>query len=90
MLSEKLKTPLFTNVIIRVKKTKALAHIGDEELWKEIKDAFIVNPNYNALPKQLLLIDDVITTGATLTACSLAFEKNSLIKLSIAALACRL
>jgi len=32
----------------------------------------------------------VITTGATLTACSLAFEKNSSRKLSIAALACRL
>ena len=90
LLSEKLKIPLFTDVLIRVKKTKALAHIGDKERWKEIKDAFIVNPTYNALPKQLLLIDDVITTGATLTACSLAFEKNSSIKLSIAALACRL
>ena len=90
VIAQKLKIPFYADGLIRLKKTKALAHIGDEDRWNEIKDAFVINSSYKRLPNHLLLVDDVITTGATLSACADALKKNSSLKLSIAALACRL
>jgi ComF family protein len=89
-LSKKTKLPLLSEVLIRVKNTTALAQLGETERELEVRNAFELNFKYKDQPMHLLLVDDVLTTGATLAACASALLKNSKIKISIAVLACRL
>jgi len=89
-LSEKLKVPLVKETLIRVKRTQSLAQIGYDERWREVDQAFEFNKPLPKEMKHILLVDDVITTGATLTACANALLKKNPLKLSIVSLACRL
>jgi len=89
-LSKKLKAPLVEKTLIRVKKTQSLAHIGYDKRWREVDQAFDVCQSLPLEMKHILLVDDVITTGATLTACANALLKKNPLKLSIVSLACRL
>jgi len=76
--------------LIRVKRTQSLAQIGYDERWREVDQAFEFNKPLPKEMKHVLLVDDVITTGATLTACARALLKKNPLKLSIVSLACRL
>jgi len=57
------------------------------ERWKNVREIFyLTNVNFFE-NKHILLIDDVITTGATLEACALQLLQTKNIKISIATMA---
>jgi predicted amidophosphoribosyltransferase len=57
--------------------------------WKNIESAFQVKES-NALKGQhILLVDDVVTTGATLEACAQTLLQIPSVKISIATIAFR-
>lgn len=89
-LAKQLQIPLVNKSLKRVKKTKPLAKINHDARWKEVDEAFTIKQPLPKSFEHLLLVDDVITTGATLNACARTLLKNSQIKLSIVSLACRL
>jgi len=57
------KSFVFSEILIRTKKTKQQAKLKREDRMENIKDAFAVKNNP---PERVVLIDDVFTTGATL------------------------
>ena len=57
------------------------------ERWTNVDGTFEVQNEQNIIGKHVLLIDDVITTGATLEACSNTILSIENTKLSIAVLA---
>lgn len=56
--------------------------------WLNVAEDFKVNKEKDLKNKNILLVDDVITTGSTLVACGQALNKYKNIKLSIVSLAC--
>lgn len=72
------------NVLIKINNTKTQAFKNRADRWMTIQDSFEVK-NYEQLDNaHILLVDDIITTGATLEACANALKKIPNIKISIA------
>ena len=62
---EKLGLNLLTNVT-RVKDTPSQTNLGQKERAENVKDAFKIEDSTSVKGKNILIIDDVYTTGATI------------------------
>ena len=54
-----------SNALKKVRKTRLQAKLGRDERWGNIKDAFTVESSDNIRGRAILLVDDIVTTGAT-------------------------
>jgi ComF family protein len=61
-------------VLIRARETRSQVGLSPLERQENIAGAFLADPAL-AAGKAILLVDDVVTTGATLAACSEALVK---------------
>jgi len=61
--------PMKTQALFRNKETKSQVGLSREERSENVSGAFIVD-NSNLIGKNIILIDDVTTTGSTLEACA--------------------
>ena len=79
--------PVFTSGMVREKNTETQTHKSAFERWENVDGIFRVTiPEYFS-GKHILIIDDVLTTGATIVACASAFDKVEDIRISILTLA---
>lgn len=72
-LSEELKIPVI-NVLSRKRKTMSQALLTKSERFKNVDQAFKATESLEG--KTVLLVDDVVTTGATLLACKFALDQQ--------------
>ena len=85
-IAEHLKIPVFDKVILRPQHTETQTKKGRVERWKNIEGKFILKDSKAISNKHVLLVDDVVTTGATLEACGIELLKAENTRLSIATL----
>jgi len=64
-ISEKINTPVNPGLLTKDKPTKLQANLGREERWRNIQSAFRVADFAAIDGKSILLVDDIVTTGAT-------------------------
>ncbi len=83
-ISDILNVPFITNVLIKRSVTDTQTLKRRFERWKNVNEIFHLTDITIFEHKHILLIDDVITTGATLEACALELSKTKDIKISIA------
>lgn len=81
-----MKVPVIENAVIRPQHTETQTKKGRIERWKNMEGKFILHDQEAIKNKHLLLVDDIVTTGATLEACGLELLKANNVKLSIASL----
>ena len=86
-LSESLSIDNFSSLIVRNKATETQTKKNRLERWQNVESIFSVKEPEKLKNKHLLLVDDVITTGATLESCANAIRKQSDCLLSIASIA---
>lgn len=65
------------DVLERLRDTGTQTHLDADERRKNVRGAFIVKPGFKADPfKRYVLIDDVFTTGSTLSECARALRRR--------------
>lgn len=83
-ISSALQVPVLDKQLIRTRNTESQTQKSRSERIENMRDAFCVTDAASVEQKHILLIDDVLTTGATLEACALALADVPGIKISIA------
>jgi ComF family protein len=86
-LAEAMELPLSVNNLIRQSNSSTQTKKNRFQRWENVSEIFAVVEPEKFQGKHLLLIDDVITTGATLEACYQALAKSGNIRLSMASIA---
>ncbi len=81
------KIPVIENAVSRSVFTNTQTHKNRISRWQNMEGVFAVKDETLLRNKHILLVDDVITTGATLEACGTEILKVKGTKLSIATVA---
>jgi ComF family protein len=79
--------PVLTGAIARTKHTSTQTKQTRAERWDNMENAFTIKDPTSINGKHLLIIDDVITTGATIEACGKTLLTIKDVRVSVAAAA---
>jgi len=86
-LARKLRLPHEAALLMRTRARPDKQVLSLEERWESVRGAFATRPGIQVDNLRVLLVDDVLTTGATLDACSRALREagaKSVIGLTVA------
>lgn len=68
-IAESMRVPVLKEIIIRSEATASQTRKGRVERWQNMEGRFVMSNKKDIAGRHLLLVDDVVTTGATLEAC---------------------
>jgi len=71
-LAKRLKLPVENALLVRTKPRPDKRVLSTKERWESVRGAFATQPGSRVDNQRVLLVDDVMTTGATLDACARA------------------
>jgi ComF family protein len=86
-MQDSLGIPVSVNNLIRLSYTSSQTKKARYNRWENVKGVFKVKDAAEFAGKHLILVDDVLTTGATLEACAHPLLEIPNIKVSVATLA---
>lgn len=86
-LAEKLHAAVNTEVLLKISATNSQTRKNRWQRWKNMEELFVVNQPEKLAGKHILLVDDIVTTGATLEACAQTLKQAANCKVSIATMA---
>ena len=83
-LGKMTETPLAVDALIRRKPTQSMRGLGRKARQRAVSGAFRINPTAPALAdRHVILVDDVLTTGATAAACVRALHRAGAERVSL-------
>lgn len=86
-LARRLRLPCRSVLLVRTRPRPDKLHLTVEERWSSVYGAFAARPGSQVDNQRVLLVDDVMTTGATLDACARALREagaKSVVSLTVA------
>lgn len=85
-IKQSMNIPVLANIIARPSHTETQTNKGRIERWKNMEGKFVLQDPESISNKHILLVDDVVTTGATLESCGAELLKGGNVTLSVATL----
>lgn len=86
-LSMALGVPVETNILFRTKESESQTRKTQSQRWENVKEIFSVIHAEQLEGKHILLVDDVMTTGATIEACATTLLKDNNVRISVVTIA---
>jgi len=88
-LASRIDRPVIPDLLVRRRATKVQDGMGPEARYANLVDAITLNPRHGAAVagRPVLLVDDVMTSGATLDACARACLAAGATEISVMVLA---
>lgn len=68
-ISKAMQIPILDDVLLRIKDTKTQTQRSKRERKHNMQDAFVTKEQHRIQNKSVMIVDDVITTGATMELC---------------------
>lgn len=85
-ISEMTGIPVENKSVVRLKNNDAQSATSLLDRWQNVEGIFALHRSADFTGKHVLIVDDVLTTGSTLTACGNAFSDVPDVKISFLAL----
>ncbi|WP_455667913.1 ComF family protein [Phocaeicola sp.] len=79
--------PVHPGIMVRSRYTETQTHKGQYERWENVQDLFVCSFPEQLENKHVLLVDDVLTTGATIVSCADALRAVPGLRISVLTLA---
>ncbi len=76
-----------SDLITRIRYTNTQTSLSKEKRCENVKNAFRINKKYEMKDKNILIIDDVFTTGATINSISNLLKHNQIGKIYVLTIA---
>ncbi len=86
-VSKRLTVPLLDDLLLKTRDTPPQSLLTREERLKNQKGSFKVNSKYKKIPQRVVLVDDVVTTGATVNECARILKKEGVNQVYVITLA---
>ncbi|MBF0569284.1 MAG: ComF family protein [Candidatus Omnitrophica bacterium] len=86
-LAELLSIPCLTGELLRVKHTPRQSDLDEKERWTNIRGAFRIKNLSLFKEKKILLVDDLLTTGATASEAARTLKAAGAVKVGVIVLA---
>ena len=79
--------PVLTDAVKRIKSNETQTHKNRNERWENVEGIFSLRSPEKLEGRHVLLIDDILTTGATLSSCASSIKSGCNCRISIFTLA---
>jgi ComF family protein len=86
-LAARLRVPLATELLVRRRRTAPQASLSAPKRRANVRGAFRVRPHADLLGARVLLVDDILTTGATLNEAAKTLANAGSGEITVAVLA---
>ena len=87
VIGERLGIPVLTNILLRERHTMPQVELDMKERKKNVAGAFTVQNGEMVIDKDIILVDDVYTTGSTVNECAKALKENGAGMVSVVTIA---
>lgn len=85
-VSEITHLPIISNAVIRKSFAASQTRMNRWQRYENVKDVFVLKDGSSLTGKHILIIDDVVTTGATVISCATELQKGGASKFSVLSL----
>jgi len=79
--------PVEVDGLTRLKATESQGHLNREQRRKNVVGVFSIKPKLNIQGKKIVLMDDVMTSGATVGECARLLKKEGAVTVNVLTLA---